>query len=138
MDFQLQHCFLPIHDHEAALGFYRDVLGLKVVNDVEYEGMRWVSVSPPAQPELQIVLESIGGTPNASPQDRETIADLMAKGLLGRAVFSTTDCDAAFEQIASSGAEVVQEPMDQPYGIRDCAFRDPSGNLLRFTQTSGA
>lgn len=134
MDFQLSACFMPVHDHEAALGFYRDALGLKVLSDVEYDGMRWVAVSPPAQPELQIVLESIGACPDASAHDRETIADLVAKGVLGRANFATEDCDAAFEQLAAAGAEVVQEPMDQPYGVRDCAFRDPSGNLVRISQ----
>ncbi|WP_214321244.1 VOC family protein [Nonomuraea sediminis] len=134
MNLSLSHCFLAVDDHDKALAFYRDVLGLKVRNDVQFEGMRWVTVSPPSQPDLEIVLEPPSANPNASAADREAISELMAKGMLGRAVFQTGDCDATFERILTSGAEVVQEPMDQPYGVRDCAFRDPAGNLLRFTQ----
>jgi predicted enzyme related to lactoylglutathione lyase len=134
MEIKLQHCFVPVDDHEKALGFYRDVLGLQVRNDVAYEGMRWVTVSPPAQPELEICLESVGSSPNASPADREAMAELMAKGVLAGLVFTTDDVDAMFEHILVSGAEVLQEPIDQPYGVRDCAFRDPAGNMLRFNQ----
>lgn len=134
MNLSLSHCFLAVDDHDKALAFYRDVLGLEVRNDVQFEGMRWVTVSPPSQPDLEIVLEPPSANPNASAADREAISELMAKGMLGRAVFQTGDCDAVFERILTSGAEVVQEPMDQPYGVRDCAFRDPAGNLLRFTQ----
>jgi predicted enzyme related to lactoylglutathione lyase len=134
MAITLSHCFLTVDDHDKALSFYRDVLGLEVRNDVAFEGMRWVSVGPPGQPELEIVLESPGGNPNASPADRQVIAELMAKGVMGRVVFSTDDCDATFEHVQASGADVIQEPIDQPYGVRDCAFRDPAGNLLRFTQ----
>jgi uncharacterized glyoxalase superfamily protein PhnB len=134
MDLKLTRCFLTIDDHDKALAFYRDVLGFEVRRDVEVEGARWVSVSPPSQPDLEIVLETAGANPNAAPADRQVIAELMAKGALSRAVFTTSDCDAAFERILASGAEVMQEPMDQPYGVRDCAFRDPAGNLLRFNQ----
>ncbi len=135
MDLTLSHCFLAVDDHEKALHFYRDVLGLEVRNDVSFEGMRWVSVGPPAQPEVEIVLEP--PCPEASPADRQVIAELMAKGVLSRVVFATEDCDATFERIQASGADVIQEPIDQPYGVRDCAFRDPAGNLLRFTQPLG-
>ncbi|WP_046499069.1 VOC family protein [Streptomyces odonnellii] len=134
MDIKLSHCFLTVHDHEQALAFYRDVLGMTVRNDVSFEGMRWVTVTPPSQPDIEIVLEPPGASPNISQDDRRVLTELMAKGLLSRAVFTTDDCDATFEHLRASGAEVIQEPIDQPYGVRDCAFRDPSGNLLRFNQ----
>ncbi|MCW2859043.1 MAG: lyase [Actinoallomurus sp.] len=137
MDNRLSHCFLAVDDHNKALSFYRDVLGLEVRNDVSFEGMRWISVGPPSQPEVEIVLEPPGVNPDASPADRQVMADLLAKGVLGRLVFATDDCDATFDEVRASGAEVVQEPVDQPYGVRDCAFRDPAGNLLRFTQPLG-
>jgi catechol 2,3-dioxygenase-like lactoylglutathione lyase family enzyme len=137
MDNRLSHCFLAVDDHDKALSFYRDVLGLEVRNDVSFEGMRWISVGPPSQPEVEIVLEPPGVNPDASPADRQVMADLLAKGVLGRLVFATDDCDATFDEVRASGAEVVQEPVDQPYGVRDCAFRDPAGNLLRFTQPLG-
>ncbi|MBV9382285.1 MAG: VOC family protein [Streptosporangiaceae bacterium] len=134
MDLRLSHCTVAVHDVDAALAFYRDVLGFDVRNDVKFEGMRWVTVSPPAQPDVGIVLEPPAADPNASPADRQAVADLMAKGLLGRFIFATDDCDATFEHIRASGAEVMQEPIDMPYGVRDCAFRDPSGNMIRFAQ----
>ncbi|MGH3656014.1 MAG: VOC family protein [Micromonosporaceae bacterium] len=137
MDITVSHCFIATADHDKALGFYRDVLGLKVRNDVEFEGMRWVSLSPPSQPEVQITLEPPSADPNASPADRQALTDLLAKGMLRAVIFATDDCDATFEHIQASGAEVLQEPMDQPYGVRDCAFRDPSGNMLRFNQPRG-
>jgi predicted enzyme related to lactoylglutathione lyase len=134
MDIKLSQCFIPVDDHDKALAFYRDVLGLQVRNDVGFEGMRWVSVGAPSQPDVEIVLEPPVATPNASPADREAAAELLAKGLLRGVIFSTDDCDATFERIRAAGAEVLQEPIDQPYGVRDCAFRDPSGNMLRFNQ----
>jgi predicted enzyme related to lactoylglutathione lyase len=134
MDLKVSHTFIAVHDHGEALAFYRDVLDLKVTNDVSYEGMRWVSLSPPSQPELEIVLEPPCADPNASPDDRKALTELLAKGGLRAVVFTTDDCDATFERIRASGAEVIQEPMDQAYGVRDCAFRDPSGNMLRFNQ----
>jgi predicted enzyme related to lactoylglutathione lyase len=137
MDLNLSHCFIIVDDHEKALVFYRDVLGLEVRNDVSFEGMRWLSVGPKSQPELDIVLESPAADPNASSADREAIAELTAKGLMRAVIFSTPDCDATFEHIRASGAEVLQEPIDQPYGVRDCAFRDPAGNMLRFNQPRG-
>ncbi|MCX5000092.1 VOC family protein [Streptomyces longwoodensis] len=134
MDIKLSQCFIAVDDPDAAVAFYRDVLGLEVRNDVGFEGMRWVTVGSPEQPDVNIVLEPPLADPNASPDDRRTMAELMAKGLLRGVIFTTPDCDATFERISGAGAEVLQEPMDQPYGMRDCAFRDPAGNLLRFTQ----
>ena len=137
MDIRLSQCFIAVDDHDKALAFYRDALGLEVRNDVRFEGMRWVTVGSPSQPDMDIVLEPPLADPNASPADRETMAELLAKGLLRGVIFRTDDCDATFERIRSAGAEVLQEPIDQPYGVRDCAFRDPSGNMLRFSQPRG-
>jgi predicted enzyme related to lactoylglutathione lyase len=134
MNLIVSTCFIPVHDHDEALAFYRDALGLAVRNDVKYEGMRWVTVGAPSQPEVSIVLEPPVAIPDASPQDRKAGEDLLAKGLLRAVIFATDDCDATFEQVCRAGAEVLQEPMDQAYGVRDCAFRDPSGNLVRFSQ----
>jgi predicted enzyme related to lactoylglutathione lyase len=134
MNITLSICSVAVDDHDKALAFYRDVLGFEVRNDVSFEGMRWVTVGPPTQPDVQIVLYPPTANPGATPQDKEAIADLMAKGLLGQLVFATDNCDATFERIQASGAEVMQEPIDMPYGVRDCAFRDPAGNMLRFAQ----
>ena len=134
MDLRLSHCFITVDDQDKALAFYRDVLGLQVVNDVSFEGMRWITVTPPAQPGVEIGLFTPNDNPDASPADREAAATLLAKGLLSGVNFVTDDCDATFEAIQASGAEVLQEPMDQPYGVRDCAFRDPAGNMIRFMQ----
>jgi predicted enzyme related to lactoylglutathione lyase len=135
MNLELSHCFIAVDDHDAALAFYRDVLGLEVRNDVKFEGMRWVSVGPPSQPELNIVLEPPTANPNASPADKQVMTELLAKGMLRGVNFATDDCDATFEHIQAAGGEVLQEPMDQPYGVRDCAFRDPAGNMIRFSQS---
>jgi predicted enzyme related to lactoylglutathione lyase len=134
MNLRVSNCFIAVHDHDEALAFYRDVLGLEVRNDVRFEGMRWVSVGSPAQPELDIVLEPPLADPNASPADKQVMAELLAKGMLRAVIFTTDDCDATFEHIRAAGGEVLQEPIDQPYGVRDCAFRDPSGNMIRFNQ----
>ena len=134
MDIKLSTCFIGVDDHDKALGFYRDVLGLEVRNDVAYEGMRWVSLGSPSQPDVDIVLEPPLADPHATPADKEAAAELLAKGMLRGVIFRTDDCDATFERIRASGAEVLQEPTDQFYGVRDCAFRDPAGNLLRFNQ----
>src|SRR5688500_6093169 len=134
MEISISHCFIAVDDHEKALAFYRDVLGMEVRNDVGFEGMRWVTVGTPSQPDVDIVLEPPLADPNASPQDREAMAELLAKGMLRGVIFRTDDCDATFERIRAAGGEVLQEPIDQPYGVRDCAFRDPSGNMLRFNQ----
>ena len=130
MNIKLSHCFLAVDDHDKALTFYRDVLGFEVRDDVGSDKMRWITVGPPSQPEFDIVLEPPGV--EASPADQETIGDLMAKGVFGRLVLTTDDVDATFEHIQAAGAEVIQEPINQPWGPKDCAFRDPAGNVLRF------
>lgn len=137
MDIKLSQTFIAVDDHDKALTFYRDALGLEVRNDVAYEGMRWVTVGSPLQPEIDIVLEPPVADPNATQADKQAAAELLAKGLLRGVIFSTDDVDATFERISSAGAEVLQEPTDQFYGVRDCAFRDPSGNMLRFAQPRG-
>ena len=133
MNVKLRNCFIAVHDHDEALAFYRDLLGLEVRNDVKYEGMRWTTVGSKGQ-DVDIVLEPPLADPNAAPADRKVMKELLAKGLLRGVIFSTDDCDATFEHIQSGGGDVLQEPMDMPYGPRECAFRDPSGNLIRFSQ----
>ncbi|MDG5805519.1 VOC family protein [Streptomyces ossamyceticus] len=133
-DIKLSQCFLAVDDHDKALAFYRDVLGMEVRGDVGFEGMRWVTVGSPLQPDVEIVLEPPGADPDISPADREAIAQLLAKGVLRGVNFTTDDCDALYSRVEASGADVLQEPMDQPYGVRDCAFRDPAGNMLRFME----
>jgi predicted enzyme related to lactoylglutathione lyase len=135
MDITLSQCFIAVDDHDKALSFYRDALGLEVRNDVGFEGMRWVTLGAPSQPDVNIVLEPPLADPNASPTDKEAMAELLAKGLLRGVIFATDDVDATFEKIRAAGGEVLQEPVDQPYGVRDCAFRDPAGNMVRFTQS---
>ncbi|WP_030420975.1 VOC family protein [Streptomyces sp. SCSIO 75703] len=134
MDIRFSQCFIAVDDHDKALAFYRDILGLEVRNDVGFENMRWVTVGPPSQPDVNIVLEPPLADPNASPADQRAMAELLAKGLLRGVIFTTDDCDATFEHIRAAGGEVLQEPMDQHYGVRDCAFRDPAGNMIRFNQ----
>ncbi len=134
MDIKLSQCFIAVDDHDKALPFYRDVLGLEVRNDVGFEGMRWVTLGSPTQPDVEIVLEPPLADPNASSADKQAAAELLAKGMLRGVIFKTDDVDATFDRISGAGAEVLQEPMDQPYGVRDCAFRDPAGNMLRFNQ----
>ena len=134
MNLTVSHTFITVSDQDQALPFYRDVIGLKVVNDVAFDGLRWLSLTPPAQPGVEVVLQVPEQYPDISPADRDAIAALVAKGLLAGVIFATDDCDATFEQLRAAGAEVLQEPIDQPYGVRDCAFRDPAGNMLRFSQ----
>lgn len=134
LNLKLSTCFISVDDHDKAIAFYHDVLGLEVRNDVKYEGMRWVTVGSAAQPEVSVVLEPPGVDPNASPADRQALVELQAKGLLRGVIFTADDVDALFERVKASGADIVDEPADQPYGVRDCAFRDPAGNLLRFSQ----
>ncbi|MBQ0880635.1 MULTISPECIES: VOC family protein [Streptomyces] len=134
MDINLSQCFIAVDDHDKALAFYRDVLGMEVRDDVGFEGMRWVTVGSPDQPDVDIVLEPPLADPNASDADKKAMAELLAKGLLRGVIFTTDDVDATFERVSAAGAEVLQEPVDQPYGVRDCAFRDPAGNMLRFNQ----
>jgi predicted enzyme related to lactoylglutathione lyase len=136
MDVKLDACFLSVDDHDKAIEFYRDALGFEVRNDVSAYGMRWVTIGPPSQPDINIVLEPPAADPGISPSDREAISDLLAKGLLRGLNFRTPDLDGIFDRVQATGAEVVQEPMEQSYG-RDCAFRDPAGNMIRILQTRG-
>ena len=134
MDIRLSQCFIAVDDHDKAIAFYCDVLGLEIRNDVKYEGMRWTTVGSPLQPDVSIVLEPPAANPDLSPADRDAMEQLLAKGVLRGVNFTTEDCDALFARVQESGAEVIQEPTDMPYGVRDCAFRDPAGNMLRFMQ----
>jgi uncharacterized glyoxalase superfamily protein PhnB len=131
MNINIHSAMLPHHDPDASLAFYRDALGFEVRNDVEYGGMHWITVGPPGQPGTSIVLYPPQATPGITEDERQTIAEMMAKGTFASINLATSDLDGTFERVQASGAEVVQEPIDQPYGIRDCSFRDPSGNLVR-------
>jgi uncharacterized glyoxalase superfamily protein PhnB len=132
MELSVRNTFLEVDDHEAALAFYRDALGFEVRQDVAMEGARWLTVGPPSQPELGIVLCTVGvGRPT---DDAQALRELLAKGSLSGLVLQTDDVDATFESVRATGADVLQEPMDQPYGTRDCAFRDPAGNQVRINQ----
>jgi catechol 2,3-dioxygenase-like lactoylglutathione lyase family enzyme len=132
MELTLSHMFLYVHDQDTALAFYRDVLGLEVRADVDMGHMRWLMVGPAAQPEVQIGLLAVG--PPLPEPDHEQVRALLAKGSLGSIIFQTDDVDKVFEELVAAGAEVLQEPIDQSYGRRDCSFRDPSGNQVRFAQ----
>ena len=126
--------FLPHNDPEASLAFFRDVLGFEVRMDVGYEGMRWITVGPPEQPGTNIVLYPPSATPGITEEETRTIAEMMAKGTFASLLLATPDLDATFEQVQSTEAEIVQEPTDQPYGVRDCALRDPAGNMIRIQE----
>lgn len=129
----LRYCPITVDDVDAALDFYRDGLGLEPRGDVANEGFRWVTLGFPDQPGLEIVLSTPGA--GRSPEDGDTLHRLLAKGVLpGPFVFRSDDLDATFERLRASGAEVLQEPIDQPWGVRDCAFRDPAGNMVRIDQ----
>ena len=134
MEITIHYAFLPQTDPDATLAFYRDTLGFEVRNDVGYEGMRWLTVGPPNQPETGIVLHPPAIDPGLTDDERQTVLDLIAKGSYGAITLATDDLGGLFEKLEASGAEVLQEPTDQPYGVRDCAFRDPSGNLLRINE----
>ncbi|MBS1697302.1 MAG: VOC family protein [Actinobacteria bacterium] len=134
MDITINASFLPHTDAEESLRFYRDVLGWELRKDVGYQQMRWLTVGPANQPDTSIVLTPPAVDPGISDDERRTILELMAKGSFGGVVLATDDVDAAFAEIEGRGADVVQEPIDQPYGIRDCAFRDPAGNMIRLQQ----
>ena len=135
MDITIHSSFLPHEDPEASLAFYRDTVGFEVRNDVEYGGMHWITIGPPGQPDTAIVLYPLAATPGITDDERRTIAEMMAKGTYGGINLATTDLDATFARLEAGDAEVVQEPVDQPYGVRDCAFRDPAGNLLRIQES---
>ncbi len=130
MDITINASFLPHTDPDASLAFYRDILGFEVRNDVGYGGQRWITVGPPGQPDTSIVLEPPAIAPGITDEEKATIAEMMAKGTYGFINLSTKNVDEAFAKVQAD-VEVVQEPTDQPYGIRDCSFRDPAGNLIR-------
>ncbi|MFD1505197.1 VOC family protein [Georgenia yuyongxinii] len=134
MDITIHYAFLPQTDPDAALAFYRDTLGFEVRNDVGYEDMRWITVGPPNQPATSIVLQPPAADPGITDDERRTILELIAKGSYAGVTLATDDLDGLFERLQARGADVVQEPTDQPYGVRDCAFRDPTGNLIRINQ----
>jgi catechol 2,3-dioxygenase-like lactoylglutathione lyase family enzyme len=134
MDITIHMTFLPHADPDASLAFYRDTLGFEVRNDVGYAGMRWITVGPVGQPGTSIVLEPPAAHPGITDDERRTIAEMMAKGSYACITFATADLDDTFARIEASGAEVAQEPTEQPYGIRDCAFRDPAGTLVRISE----
>jgi catechol 2,3-dioxygenase-like lactoylglutathione lyase family enzyme len=134
MDITIRETFLPHTDPDASLAFYRDTLGFEVRNDVGYRGMRWITVGPPDQPGTSIVLHPPAATPGITDDERRTILELMAKGSYFGVNLATADLDGTFAKLEASGAEVVQEPTEQPYGLRDCAFRDPAGNLIRIQE----
>jgi uncharacterized glyoxalase superfamily protein PhnB len=133
MDITIHSSFLPHTDADAALAFYRDTLGFEVRKDVAYQGMRWITVGPAGQPDTSIVLHPPAAAPGITDDERRTIAEMMAKGTYGMIILATADLDGTFERLQAS-AEVVQEPTEQPYGVRDCAVRDPAGNLVRIQQ----
>jgi catechol 2,3-dioxygenase-like lactoylglutathione lyase family enzyme len=128
--------FLPQNDPEASLAFYRDTLGFEVRLDVGYEGMRWITVGPPGQPDTSIVLYPPTATPGITEDESRTIAEMMAKGTFASLLLATPDLDATFEQVQARDAEIIQEPTEQPYGVRDCALRDPADNLIRIQEQS--
>jgi len=134
MDISINGTFLPQDDPGAALAFWRDIMGFEVRNDVGYRGLHWITVGPRDQPGMSIVLYPPGADPGITDDERRTITEMMAKGTYAIITLATKDLDATFAQLEASGAEVVQEPTEQPYGIRDCAFRDPAGNLIRINQ----
>ncbi len=136
MDITIHSSFLPHNDPDAAIAFYRDILGWEVRGDVGYEGMRWITVGPADQPDTSVVLTPPAVDPGITDDERRTIHEMMAKGTYATLVLATKDIDALFERLQATDAEVIQEPTDQPYGIRDCAFRDPAGNHIRINQVS--
>jgi catechol 2,3-dioxygenase-like lactoylglutathione lyase family enzyme len=134
MDITIHASFLPLDDPDAALAFYRDILGFEVRNHVEYGGNHWITVGPTGQPGTSIVLYPPTASPGITDDERRTITEMMAKGTFATLLLAATDLDGTFERVQASDAEVVQEPTDQPWGVRDCAFRDPAGNLLRIQE----
>ncbi|HZK50347.1 MAG TPA: VOC family protein [Actinomycetota bacterium] len=134
MDITIYQTYLPHDDPDASLAFYRDTLGFEVRNDVEYQGMHWITVGPADQPGTSIVLYPPAADPGVTDDERRTISEMMAKGTFAGINLATADLDGTFERLQASDCEVVQEPTEQPYGVRDCAFRDPAGNLLRIQE----
>jgi uncharacterized glyoxalase superfamily protein PhnB len=136
MDITIHSSFLPHDDPEAALAFYRDTLGFELRLDVGYEGMRWLTVGPADQPGVSIVLHPPAADPGITEEERRTITEMMAKGTYGSILLATRDLDTTFEKLAAGDTEIVQEPTQQPYGVRDCAVRDPAGNMVRIQEVS--
>jgi len=134
MDITIHSSFLPHDDAEAALAFYRDTLGFELRLDVGFEGMRWLTVGPVGQPDTSIVLHPPAVDPGITDDERRTITEMMAKGTYGSLLLATPDLEGTFDKLQASDVEIVQEPTDQPYGVRDCAVRDPAGNLVRIQQ----
>jgi catechol 2,3-dioxygenase-like lactoylglutathione lyase family enzyme len=134
MDITIHATFLPHHDPDVSLAFYRDTLGFEVRNDVGYESMRWITVGPVGQPGTSIVLHPPAADPGITADERRTIEEMMAKGTYGIIVLATPDLDATFERLQASDADIVQEPIAQDYGVRDCALRDPAGNMIRIQE----
>jgi uncharacterized glyoxalase superfamily protein PhnB len=134
MDLTIYQTYLPHTDPNDSLAFYRDVLGFEVRNDVEYEGLHWITVGPADQPGTSIVLHPPAADPGITDDERRTIAEMMAKGTFAGINLATTDLDGTFERLQAGDADVVQEPMDQPWGVRDCAVRDPAGNMIRIVE----
>ena len=134
MDITIYSSFLPHTDPDASLAFYRDTLGFEVRNDVGYKGMRWITVGPADQPGTSIVLHPPGANPGITDDERRTIVEMMAKGTYAGINLATPDLDGVFQRLQDGDADIVQEPTDQPYGVRDCAVRDPAGNMIRIQQ----
>lgn len=134
MDITINTTVLPHDDPDASLAFYRDVLGFEVRNDVGQGRLRWITVGPAGQPDTSILLAPPAVDPGVTDEERRTIVEMMAKGTYGWVLLATHDLDATFEKLQAGDAEVVQEPIEQPYGVRDCAFRDPAGNLIRIKE----
>lgn len=134
MNITIHASFLPQNDPDAALAFYRDTLGFEVRNDVGYKGLRWITVGPAGQPGTSIVLYPPGSTPGTTDDERRAIAEMMAKGTYASILLATPDLDGVFARLQASDAEIIQEPIEQPYGVRDCAVRDPAGNMIRVQQ----
>ena len=134
MNLSTHGSFLPHPEADAALAFYRDTLGFEVRNDVGYNGLRWITVGPAGQPATSIVLHPPAVGPGITDEERRTVAEMMAKGTYATLLLATPDLDGVFARLQARDAEIVEAPTDQPYGVRDCAVRDPSGNLLRIQQ----
>jgi uncharacterized glyoxalase superfamily protein PhnB len=134
MDITIHASFLPHDDRDVSLAFYRDTLGFEVRNEVEYGGLHWITVGPADQPDTSIVLYPPAAAPGVTDDERRTIAEMMAKGTYASVNLATKDLDGTFERVQAGDAEVVQEPTEQPYGIRDCSVRDPAGNLIRIQE----
>jgi uncharacterized glyoxalase superfamily protein PhnB len=136
MNITIHSSFLPLDDPEAAIAFYRDTLGFEVRLDVGYEDMRWITVGPTGQPDVNVVLFPPGADPGVTDEERKTIVEMMAKGTYGSILLATADLDGTFEELQAKGADIVQEPIQQDYGVRDLALRDPAGNMIRIQERS--